>query len=116
MLGEKWMTKKILEGNSAFPRTHFVNLENWKQRRQDKKMELYWERVEKEQGYLTPYQEYQKEWNFRESDYNHEPSNNGLDPANPAFAFDKKLTKFLRHMSCVIHPLNGRLLDIRYED
>lgn len=89
-------------------RTYYTNLEKWKQRRKDRKTELYWERNPPRNGW----EEYQKEWNFKEIDYNHEPSNNGLDIINPAFAFDKKLAKFLRRKSCII--INERLEDINY--
>lgn len=68
-----------------------MKLRGWKQRRQDRKTELFW----KNNPPKNSWEEYQREWNFREIDYNHEPSNNGLDLANPAFAFDKKLTKYI---------------------
>lgn len=95
-------------------RTHYTNLENWQTRRQDKKMELYWERVEKKQGFLNSYQEYRKKYNFREKDYNTTPSNNGLDLGNPGFAFTTNLVKYLRHKSCLI--VDGHITDVRYED
>lgn len=79
----------------------YTQLENWKERRQDKKTEEYWER-KAAKGPLNNWQEYQREWNFIEIDYNHQPSNNGLDPVNPAFAYDKKLAKFLKAKECLI--------------
>src|SRR6266576_5468153 len=88
-------------------RTHYASLENWKRRRQDKKTELYWEHNPP----TNSWQEYQKEWNFKETDYNSEPSNNGLDLSNPAFAFDKKLIKFIKHKSCII--VNSQCMRIR---
>lgn len=69
----------------------YAHLENWKQRRNDRKTEQYW----KNNPPKNSWQEYQKDWNFRETDYNDAPSNNELDPANPAFAFDKKLVKYI---------------------
>lgn len=84
-------------------RTPYVVLEDWKHRRQDKKTEIYWERNPP----TNSWEEYQKEWNFREIDYNHEPSNNGLDVGNTAFAFDKKLVKFIRRKSCIIIYLSN---------
>lgn len=105
-----------LEESKYLKRVHFVSLENWRTRRIDKKVELYWAKVRKDQGgELSSYQEYQETWNFRESDYHSSiPSNNGLDFINPAFAFTTNLTKYIRHMSCVI--VDGSLIDIRYED
>lgn len=67
-------------------------LVDWKRRRTDLKTEVYWN---KRIDTLSTYEEYQKKWNFVEKDYSYEPSNNGLDLANPAFAFDKKLVKFI---------------------
>ncbi len=67
-------------------------MDGWKQRRQDKKTEAYWIRNPPTNGW----QEYQKEWNFIEIDYSDAPSNNGLDLGNPAFAFDKKLARFVK--------------------
>lgn len=113
MLGERWMIKKAIQDRSTLPRTRYSNLENWEHRRQDKKTELYWINKSKEHP-LSSHELHQQKWNFREIDYNSEPSNNGLDLGNPGFAFDKKLIKFLRHKSCVI--INGKILDIRYED
>lgn len=95
-------------------RTYYTNLENWKTRRKDKKTELYWINYEKKHGKLNNYEEYQKEWNFRETDYDHQPSNNGLDLMNPGFAYDKKLLKYMRIKSCLI--VDGQCTDIRYED
>lgn len=91
-------------------RVRYLNLENWKQVRKDKNTEQYWINNPTENSF----EEYQKKWNFREVDYNHEPSNNGLDVGNPAFAFDKKLVKYTRLKSCVI--VDGMCTDIKYED
>ena len=65
--------------------------DGWKHRRQDKKTEIYWKLNPPKNGW----EEYQKRWNFREIDYDYQPSNNGLDLGNPAFAFDKKLTRYI---------------------
>jgi len=53
---------------------------------------------------------------YPESYYGHRPSNNGLDPANPGFAFHTKLMKFARLKSCEI--VDGKIdpKSIRYED
>lgn len=64
---------------------------DWKKKRIDKKTENYWNNRES----LNLWEEYQKEWNFIETDYDYQPSNNGLALGNPAFAFDKKLAKFV---------------------
>lgn len=74
----------------------YMNLEGFQHRRQDKKMETYWKKIEEDQGYLTSFQKFQQEWNFCETDYNNTPSNNGLDFANPAFAFTTDVAKFLK--------------------
>lgn len=68
--------------------------EDWKKKRIDKKTENYWRTIESKRN-LNSWEEYQKKWNFKETDYDYQPSNNGLDMANPAFAFDKKLAKFV---------------------
>lgn len=67
-------------------------LRNWKQRRNDKKTEVYWER----NSPTSTWEEYQKEWNFIETDYSSTPSNNGYDTAHPAFAFETKLQKHIQ--------------------
>jgi hypothetical protein len=72
-----------------------MSLRNWKHRRIDKKTEEYWKKREEKHGELNPYEQYQKEWNFIETDYNDRPSNNGLDLAHPKFAFETKLAKYL---------------------
>lgn len=95
-------------------RTYFSTLENWKTRRQDPKMELHWKKVEEDQGGLNGWQEYQKEWNFRETDYEATPGKIGYNYGDPAFVFETKLVKYLRHKSCLI--VDGVLTDIRYED
>lgn len=51
---------------------------------------------------------------FVESKYGHRPSSNGLDMANPGFAFTSNLTKYIRNKSCLI--VDGNITDIRYED
>lgn len=84
-LHNKWENMKI----------YYASLENWKTRRKDKKMEAYWISREK-LGKLNPYEEYQKKWNFRETDYSEKPSNNGLDMANPGFAFTTNLAKYIK--------------------
>lgn len=66
-------------------------LVNWKQKRNDKKTEQFWERNPP----VNNWEEYQKKWNFIESDYNDRPSNNGYDLAHPAFAFETKLQKYI---------------------
>lgn len=68
-------------------------LRNWKTKRQDKKTELHWKLLEQTRP-LDSFEKYQKEWNFIEADYNFKPSNNGLDYANPGFAFETKLMKY----------------------
>lgn len=68
-----------------------IYLRNWKQRRQDKKTEEHWVRNPPTNGW----QEYQKEWNFIETEYNDRPSSNGLDLGNPGFAFETKFVKYL---------------------
>lgn len=94
-------------------RVYYSSLEDWKQRREDKKTEKYWE-LQEADHVLSPYEEYQKKWNFRESEYGERPSNNGLGLGNPAFAFDTKLAKYIRLKSCEI--VDGKITDIRYED
>ena len=64
----------------------------WKHRRQDRKTELFWKNNPPRNGQ----EEYQKKWNFIETDYDHEPSNNGFDLSSPAFAFDKKLVRYIK--------------------
>lgn len=71
-----------------------VTLKDWKKKREDKKMELFWNNIA-DRRKLSAYEEYQRRWNFKETDYNFEPSNNGLDIANPGFAYDKKLVKHI---------------------
>lgn len=90
---------------------NYSNLEGWRHRRIDKRTENYWNRIAEERP-LNSFEEHQREWNFREIEYNHEPSNNGLDMYNPAFAFDKKLVKFLRCKECDI--IDGHVVNIRY--
>jgi len=67
-------------------------IDGWKRRRQDKKTEVYWKRNPPQ----NEWEEYQKKWNFKETDYDYQPSNNGLDLGNPAFAFDKKLVRYIK--------------------
>ena len=69
-------------------------LVGWKERRQDRSAENHWKAIETRRS-LNRWQQYQKDWNFIEDRYGPEPSNNGLDPANPAFAYDTKLAKFI---------------------
>ena len=69
-------------------------LEGWKVRRHDRKTEGHWATIA-QQRTLNSWEQYQQEWNFIETDYGYEPSNNGLDLGNPSFAFDTKLAKFL---------------------
>lgn len=70
-------------------------LPGWKKRRQDTRTEEHWRKKEAK-GPLNVWELYQKEWNFIEVEYDHQPSNNGLDLGNPAFAFDKKLAKYVK--------------------
>lgn len=76
-----------------------VYLRNWKTRRSDKRVENYWKDYEAKWGKLNSYRQYQREWNFIETDYSDAPSNNELDICNPGFAFDKKLTRYLVYTS-----------------
>lgn len=69
-----------------------MRLRNWKTRREDKRTEEFWRRREP----LNNYQQYQQKWNFIETEYSERPSNNGLDLANPAFAFTTNLVKYLQ--------------------
>ena len=69
-------------------------LRDWKKRRSDKRTENYW-KTEELQGKLNSWQEYQKEWNFIEVEYNDTSSNNRLDLMNPGFAFTTNLVKYL---------------------
>ncbi len=71
-----------------------IALREWQQRRQDRKTEVYWASRAAAHA-LNGWERFQQERNFIESDYGSVPSNNGLDLANPAFAFDTKLAKFL---------------------
>jgi len=71
-------------------------LVDWKERRKDKRTENHWKKIE-EQRKLNSFEEYQKEWNFIETEYSERPSNNGLDRGNPGFAFHTKLAKYLDH-------------------
>jgi hypothetical protein len=64
----------------------------WRQRRADRKTEMHWARLAAER-LLSLYERFQQEWNFIEVQYAYQPSNNGLDYCNPAFAFDKKLAR-----------------------
>lgn len=69
-------------------------LENWKQRRSDARVANHWATVAAKRQ-LTPFEKYQREWNFIETEYSDRPSNNGLDMTNPAFAFTTNLAKFI---------------------
>lgn len=69
-------------------------LEDWKERRKDKKTEEHWNRIAAERP-LYEFEEYQREWNFIEVDYGERPSNNGLDFCNPGFAFTTNLAKYI---------------------
>ena len=71
-----------------------LTLRNWKQRRNDSRVKRHWDRIA-ENRELNGFEQYQREWNFIETDYSDRPSNNGLDPANPSFAFSTKLAKYI---------------------
>lgn len=73
-----------------------MKLVDWKQRRTNKRVENYWKNI-KQRRSLNNFEQYQKEWNFIEIEYGIRPSNNGLDFANPAFAFTTNLAKYLVH-------------------
>lgn len=66
-------------------------IEGWKRKRDDKRAKLHWERKPPRNGW----EEYQKEWNFIETDYGERPSSNGLDLMNPGFAFHTSLVKYI---------------------
>jgi hypothetical protein len=70
-------------------------IESWKERRKDKKTEAHW-KFKEAKCPLNSFEEYQKRWNFIEVNYSERPSNNGLDLANPAFAFSTKLAKWIK--------------------
>lgn len=72
----------------------FVELVGWRTRNQSERVENYWSTLA-EQRELTPYEKYQREWNFIETEYSERPSNNGLDLMNPGFAYSTKLAKFI---------------------
>lgn len=72
-----------------------MTLVDWRKRRNDRRTEAYWRRIS-EQRELNSFERYQIKWNFTETDYGHTLSNNGLDMANPGFAYDTKLAKYLR--------------------
>lgn len=94
-------------------RVYYSSLENWKTRRQDKKTELYWDNIAAERP-LNSWEEYQRKWNFRETDYEATPGKIGYNYGDPAFVYETKLVKYLRHKSCLI--VDGKITDIRYED
>ncbi len=68
-----------------------IELVGWKTKRADKRAENHWATRPITNGW----QEYQREWNFIETDYSDRPSNNGLDLMNPGFAFTTNLAKYL---------------------
>ncbi len=70
-------------------------LVGWKERRSDARAQQHWDRIASERP-LRPWERFQRRWNFIETDYSYRPSNNGLDPANPAFAFATKLAKHIK--------------------
>lgn len=72
----------------------YTTLVGWKMRRKDKRVEQHWAKI-KSQRPLSSYEEYQRDWNFIESEYGDRPSNNGLDTANPSFAYMSHLAKDL---------------------
>lgn len=71
-----------------------MRLENWKTRRNDRRAENHWKNIEAKRP-LNSFEQYQKDWNFIETDYSERPSNNGLDLGNPGFAFTTNLAKFI---------------------
>lgn len=73
---------------------NYATLENWKERRNDKRVENHWKDIQSKRK-LNSWEKYQQEWNFIETEYSERPSNNGLDLANPNFAFTTNLAKYL---------------------
>ncbi len=72
----------------------YACLEMPRKRRQDKRTENIWKEQEKKHT-LNSWEDWQSTWNFIESEYNDTPSNNGLDMANPAFAFTTDVAKYI---------------------
>ena len=85
----------------------FMALQHWKTRRNDKRVENYWQQLD----FLKPGEQYQRDWNFIEYEYNDKTSNNGLDLMNPGFAFTTNLAKYLVPLECDI--LNGEITNLR---
>lgn len=116
-----WRNNELMEltrwgfipGKSWYVVIRYSQLENWKTRRTDKKTEAHWDRIAAERK-LNSYEEYQRKWNFIETDYNDTPSNNGFPLGSPAFAFHTSLVKYLKQKECVI--IDGRVIEesIRY--
>ncbi len=79
-------------------------LRKWKSPRKDTRVENIWKARRAANSGLTSWEEYQAEWNFIETEYGERPSNNGLDMANPAFAFTTNLARY------IVQEQVGRLL------
>lgn len=91
--------------------TQHAALVDWKSRRSDRKTEEYWRRLEATKP-LSDYEKYQQEWNFKETDYSDTPSNNGLDPINPSFAWTTSLAKHIEIVDVYIK--NGNIIYVFY--
>ena len=88
---------------------NYISLEMPKTRRQDKRTERYWENNPP----TNSWKEYQKEWNFIETEYDAETlMSNGLDMGNPGFAWKTKYVKYLRHKKAEIK--DGKIIKTWY--
>lgn len=59
---------------------------------------------------MNDYELFQQKWNFRESDYNDTPSNNGYVYGSPAFAFTTNLAKYIVIKKAAIR--NGKIIKV----
>lgn len=79
------------------PWIKYMHFDMPNKRRQDKRVENYW--IEREKKWpLNSYEQHQKEWNFIESEYSPWTlMHNGLDQANPGFAYKTKYVKYIKY-------------------